>query len=183
MNISNDITRNTQYVQNKPNDVVKDLYTEKLTKDEAKELKQAVVDNANAFTFKSIESQTKTLSVEDKFKQDYDDFQSFLKDVGYDGKPIADLSQDEAAKLVSEDGIFGVKKTSQRIADFVINGANKDENLLRAGREGMIEGFEAAKDAWGGELPDISKKTMKAATELIDKAMHDLGYSILDKEA
>ncbi len=183
MNISSSTTQNTQYTKTESKSVIKNLYTEKLTKDEAKELKQAVVDNANTFTFKSVETQTATLSIKEKFEKDYNDFQSFLKDIGYNGSPIAELSQDEAAKLVSEDGIFGVKQTSQRIADFVINGANKDESLLRAGREGMLAGFKAAQEAWGEKLPEISQKTMQAATELVDKTMHNLGYSILNQEA
>ena len=49
-----------------------------------------------------------------------------LSDIGYNGKPIAELSQDEAAELVSEDGFFGIAKTSERIANFVINGAGDD---------------------------------------------------------
>jgi len=162
---------------------IKNLYTEKLTKDEVTELKAQVIENAHAFTFESTNIQSATLSIGDKFNQDYQDFQSFLSDIGYDGKPIAELSQDEAAELVSEDGIFGVKQTSERIANFVIAGANGDEDLLRAGREGMLKGFKEAGDMLGDSLADISKQTMQAATEMVDKVMMDLGYSILDKEA
>lgn len=162
---------------------IKNLYTEKLTKDEAKELRAKVMENANAFTFKSSSIQQNALSLEDKFTQAYDEFQSFLQDVGYKGKPIAELSQDEAKALVSEDGIFGVKQTSQRIADFVINGAGGDESMLRAGREGMLLGFKQAEEMWGGKLPEISQETMKLATEMVDKAMYDLGFSVLNKEA
>ncbi len=77
---------------------------------------------------------------------------------------------------------FGVTKTAQRIADFVINGAAGDEDRFRAGREGMIRGFKEAEEIWGEELPDISQKTMAMAIELVDKAMYDAGFSILDKE-
>ncbi|QSZ41192.1 hypothetical protein GJV85_03375 [Sulfurimonas aquatica] len=162
---------------------IKNLYTEKLSKDEVKEIRAQIVKNANAFTFKATSIQSNTLSLEDKFTQAYDEFQSFLKDIGYKGQPIAELSQEEAAKLVSEDGIFGVTQTSERIANFVINGANGDEDRLRAGREGMLEGFKMAEEMWGGELPDISKETIQAATQKVDKAMYDLGFSILNKEA
>lgn len=180
MKISSNVT---QSVTNSSAGAVKNLYTEKLTKDEAKELRAKVIENANAFTFKSTSVQGNILSLEDKFAQAYDEFQSFLKDIGYGGKPIAELSQDEAAKLVSEDGIFGIKQTSERIANFVINGANGNEDLLRAGREGMLEGFKQAEAIWGGKLPEISQKTMQAATEMVDKAMHDAGFSILNQEA
>jgi len=164
----------------------KSLYTQKLTKDEVDGLRQQVVESTNAFTFKSVslQAQTQTLSFEDKFKKEYEEFQSFLKDVGYNGKPIAELSEDEAKVLVADDGIFGVKQTSERIANFVINGANGDEKLLRAGREGMMQGFSEAQKVWGDEkLPDIAQKTMQAATEMIDKVMNDLGFSVLDATA
>ena len=111
---------------------VKNLYTEKLTKDEAKELKAQVLENANAYMFKSTSIQANTLSLEDKFAQAYGDFQSFLSGIGYEGKPIAELSQEEAAELVSEDGLFGIKQTSERIANFVINGAGGNERDCRS---------------------------------------------------
>lgn len=133
------------------------MYTQKLTKDEVDGLRQQVVESTNAFTFKSVslQAQTQTLRFED-----------------------------EAKVLVADDGILGVKQTSERIANFVINGANGDEKLLRAGREGMMQGFSEAQKVWGDEkLPDIAQKTMQAATEMIDKAMNDLGFSVLDATA
>jgi hypothetical protein len=162
---------------------VKNLYTEKLSVEEAKGLREQVVKNANAFTFQSTSIQGNLLKLDDNFTKAYDEFKSFLNDIGYGGKPIAELSKDEAAKLVSEDGIFGVKQTSQRIADFVINGAGGDESRLRAGREGMLQGFKDAEKMWGGKLPEISQITMQKATQMVDMAMNDLGFSILNKEA
>ena len=162
---------------------VKTNFTEKLSKDEAVELRAKITENANNYALKSANIQGKLVSQEVDFKQAYGDFKSFLSDIGYKGKPIAELSKDEAAKLVSEDGIFGVKQTSERIANFVINGAGGNEDRLRAGREGMLQGFKDAEKMWGGELPEISQKTMQAATEMVDKAMYDLGFSILNQEA
>lgn len=162
---------------------VKSLYTEKLSVDETKALKEQIVKNANAFTFESTSVQSNLTKLDNNFTKMYDGFQSFLKDVGYSGKPIAELSQDEASALVSEDGIFGVKQTSQRIADFVISGAGGDESKLRAGREGMLQGFKEAEKMWGGKLPEISQQTMQKATEMVDMAMSDLGFSIINQEA
>lgn len=182
MKISSTIPDINANVQKENITGIKNLYTEKLTKDEAKELRQQMVDNANAFTFKSTSVQTEIFSPNDKFLQDYEDFQSFLSEIGYEGQPIAELSQAQAAELVSEDGIFGINQTSERIANFVISGAGGNEDMLRAGREGMLAGFKAAEEMWGGELPEISQITMQKATETVDKAMHDLGFSIIDKE-
>lgn len=166
----------------KNSSVIKPLYTEKISKDEVKEIREQLAKNANAVAFNSASVQAAFISGEDKFVQDYQDFQDFLKGIGYEGKPIAELSKDEAAELVGEDGIFGIKQTSERIANFVINGSGGDEKLMRAGREGMLQGFKEAEAIWGGELPEISQITMAKATEMVDKAMHDLGFSILNEE-
>jgi len=167
----------------KSQNIIKPLYTEKISQDEVKEIKEQLAQNSLAMAFNSTTIQSTFSSSKDDFAQDYKDFQSFLSDIGYSGKPIAELSQDEAAELVSEDGIFGIKQTSERIANFVINGAGGDEDKLRAGREGMLRGFAEAEKMWGGELPEISQQTIAKATEMVDKAMHDLGFSIINEEA
>ena len=161
---------------------IKTNFTEKISQEEAVELRAQIRDNANAMMFNSTSIQTNILSTQDQFTQDYEDFQSFLSGIGYEGKPIADLSQSEAAELVSEDGLFGIKQTSERIANFVIDGAGGDEDRMRAGREGMLQGFKDAEAMWGGELPEISQKTMQAAIEMVDKAMHELGFTIFNAE-
>jgi hypothetical protein len=160
---------------------VETTFTEKISQDKALEIREQITKNANEMMFKSTNIQA-TISAKDDFTSLYEDFQSFLGDIGYEGKPIAELSQSEAAELVSEDGIFGITQTSERIANFVINGAGDDEDRFRAGREGMLRGFKEAEEMWGGELPEISQKTMQAALEMVDKAMHELGFSIVDQE-
>lgn len=164
---------------------IKTNFTQKISQEEATELKIQVMENANAFALKSTNVQGALTSQKIDFEEAYSSFQSFLKEVGYENfsdKPIAELSEDEAAALVADDGIFGITQTSQRIANFVIDGAAGDESRLRAGREGMLEGFRMAEEMWGGKLPEISQKTMQAATEMVDKAMSDLGFSILNQE-
>ncbi|WP_297810245.1 hydrogenase-4 component G [uncultured Helicobacter sp.] len=106
-----------------------------------------------------------------------------LKSIGYEGKPIQDLTQDEAKALIAEDGFFGVAKTSDRIADFVLAGAGDDVEKLKAGREGIIRGYNQAEKAWGGNLPDISKETLEKALEKVDKKLASLGVNVLDEKA
>ena len=67
-----------------------------------------------------------------------------LKDIGYEGKPITELSPEEASELVSEEGFFGIDQTSQRVADFVFSFAGDDLDILAQGREGIVQGFEEA---------------------------------------
>lgn len=163
--------------------VIKPLYTEKLSKDEVKEIREQIKQNSNAVAFNSASIQSTILGLEDDFELQYEDFQAFLGEIGYEGKPIAELSQEEATELVSEDGFFGITQTSERIANFVINGSGGDKDMMRAGREGMIQGFKEAEEMWGGELPEISQKTMEKAIEMVDKAMYDLGFSVLNHNA
>lgn len=172
---------NLSSVKNEP--LIKPLFKEKLSKDEVDEIREQIKQNSNAIVFNSASVQNAVLNSDKDFQQQYEDFQTFLKDIGYEGKPIAELSKEEAAELVSEDGFFGIEKTATRIAEFVINGAGGDEDRFRAGREGMIQGFKDAEAIWGGKLPEISQKTIDKAIEMVDKAMYDLGFSIMDQEA
>jgi len=169
--------------QQKPTtNVIKPMYTEKISTDEVKEIRAQLKENSLAITFSSTNVQV-GVTQQKSFEVQYEEFQTFLKDIGYDGKPIAELSKDEASALVAEDGFFGITQTSDRIADFVINGSGGDEKMMRAGREGMLLGFKQAEEMWGGELPEISQKTMQAAIEKVDKAMIEAGFSIIDQEA
>jgi len=167
---------------NQNNSVIKSNYTEKISSDDVKEIRAEITKNAQSMMMQSTSVQASVANKADSFEQQYNDFKTFLSDIGYEGKPIAELSQEEATDLVSEDGIFGIDKTSTRIAEFVINGAGGDEDKMRAGREGMLQGFKDAEEMWGGELPEISQKTMEKALEMVDMAMNDLGFPILDKE-
>lgn len=106
-----------------------------------------------------------------------------LKSIGYEGKPIQELSQDEAKALIAEDGFFGVVKTSDRIADYVLAGAGDDVEKLKAGREGILRGYNQAEKAWGSNLPDISKETLEKALEKVDKKLASLGVNVLEQNA
>jgi hypothetical protein len=178
MEISNNMAISTQ---NQQQSAIKSLYTEKLSKEEVSAIREELQKNVAQFALDTTKFQAEATgqSVE---QIEYNDFQNFLSDIGYEGKPIAELSQDEAAALVAEDGIFGVDQTATRIAEFVIQGANGDEDKLRAGREGMLLGFQQAEDMWGDKLPEISQQTMQAAIEMVDQAFADNGFSILDTQ-
>ncbi|MDH1975656.1 hydrogenase-4 component G [Aliarcobacter butzleri] len=97
-----------------------------------------------------------------------------LSDLGYQGKPILQLSQDEATKLVSEDGFFGVTQTSDRVAGFVLSFSGDNLDILQKGREGIVKGFEEAEKLFGGQLPEISYKTQERTLALIDEKIKSL---------
>ena len=106
-----------------------------------------------------------------------------LKDLGYEGKPILKLSPEEATALISDGGFFSVENTARRGADFVLSGAGDDLDMLKAGREGIVRGFEEAEKLWGGKLPDIAYETQKRTLELIDEKIQSLGANALDLAA
>lgn len=106
-----------------------------------------------------------------------------LADIGYNGKPIEQLSQDEAKELVSDDGFFGIAQTSERIANFVLMGAGDDVEKLKAGREGILRGFDEAEKLWGEKLPDISYTTIEKAVEMVDARLSELNAPIIDTNA
>lgn len=97
-----------------------------------------------------------------------------LATLTYNGKPLSEVSQEEAQALVAEDGYFGVSKTAQRIADFVITGGGEDLARLQTGREGVLSGFKEAEQLWGGKLPEISYQTLNKTLELIDARIAQL---------
>lgn len=106
-----------------------------------------------------------------------------LAGIGYNGKALGELSSDEASELVSENGFFGIANTADRIAGFVLNGAGDDVEKLKVGREGVAKGFEDAKKIWGGELPEISQKTIEKTLETLDKKIAELGGNVLNVSA
>ena len=72
---------------------------------------------------------------------------------------IEQLAKSEAEALISEDGYWGVKQTSQRILDFASALSGGNPGKLDLLRNAFQEGFRQAESLWGGELPEISKKT------------------------
>ncbi|MFO7750793.1 MAG: hydrogenase-4 component G [Desulfobacteraceae bacterium] len=105
------------------------------------------------------------------------------QDFSVDNTPLSQFTPEEASSLVSEDGYYGVAKTSQRIADFVLNGAGDDMERLKQGRTGVLKGFEEAEKAWGGSLPDISSQTIEKALKSIDDKISELGGNIVETTA
>ena len=74
-----------------------------------------------------------------------------------------------AIEAISEDGEWGVKKTSQRLVDFAKALTNSDPSKVSLMRDAFIKGYNAAADAWGGALPEISQKTYDATMKLFDE--------------
>jgi hypothetical protein len=74
----------------------------------------------------------------------------------------------EAQELISEDGYWGVNKTSERIFEFAIAGAGGDQTKLEAIKAAIDKGFAMAAKSFSGSLPDISSKTYDAVMKKLD---------------
>uniref|UniRef100_A0A831XD77 DUF5610 domain-containing protein n=1 Tax=Geobacter metallireducens TaxID=28232 RepID=A0A831XD77_GEOME len=81
---------------------------------------------------------------------------------------IEDLTPEQARALVADDGYWGVEQTSDRIFRFATSLANGDTALLDKIKEGVLQGFEQAKEDFGGSLPEISQKTVDAVMKKLD---------------
>ena len=87
---------------------------------------------------------------------------------GGKGIKVDPQTRAEAQELISEDGYWGVEKTSDRIVQFAIAAAGNDPGKLEAIKAAVEKGFAMASDALGGALPEISSKTHDAVMEKLD---------------
>ena len=79
------------------------------------------------------------------------------------------MTPEDAQKLVADDGYWGVDKTSSRIVDFAMAQIGNDPSKLGKVKDAIMKGFDEAKQAFGGQLPDISQKTIDAVMSKLDK--------------
>lgn len=78
----------------------------------------------------------------------------------------------QAQEDVSEDGYWGVEKTSDRIVDFAKALAGNDPSKAQELFDAFKKGYEQAEKTWGKELPEISKKTYEATERKFNEWMN-----------
>jgi len=74
----------------------------------------------------------------------------------------------QAQADIAEDGYYGVKQTSERMFQFALSLAGDDVDKMKEMQEAMQKGFKQAEKTWGGELPEISQKTIEASNKLFE---------------
>lgn len=82
---------------------------------------------------------------------------------------VDEKTKADAQAAISEDGYWGVSKTSQRIFDFAAALAGDDVDKMKEYQAAVEKGFGQAKEAWGGELPSICGDTHSAVNKLFDE--------------
>lgn len=75
----------------------------------------------------------------------------------------------QAQEDISEDGYWGVEKTSGRLVDMAIALSGNDNSKADLLMDAIKKGYEEAGAAWGDELPEISKQTLDAAMEKMNQ--------------
>ena len=94
------------------------------------------------------------------------DVWSFLKSGEYEVDPE---TKAQAQADIAEDGYWGVEKTSDRIVQFAMALTGGDPDKLDSMIDAFKEGYRQAEETWGGELPEISKKTYDAVLDKFEK--------------
>jgi len=167
-NINNTISHDTQVLNSADNiDVLKDQ----------------IELGTNNMLYQSTGIQAGLLSTmdgENSFQKNGNDYHSFLEQINYTGTPLTQLSAEEATSLIAKDGMFGVNKTSQRLADYVMNNANGNHDLALVGREVLNDGLQNTQDIFGSAVSNPLQQTIQASRELLDNKMFDSGIFLLD---
>lgn len=100
------------------------------------------------------------------------DIWSFLSKGNFKVDPA---TKAQAQADIAEDGYWGVSQTSQRILDFATALTGGDPSKIDKMRSAFEKGYKQAEKTWGGNLPDISRKTYQAVLDGFDKMEQDAG--------
>ena len=66
----------------------------------------------------------------------------------------------EAQKSIGEDGEWGVNAVATRILDMAKAFVGNDSSKFSMIKQAVLDGYAAAEEAWGGELPEICGQTL-----------------------
>jgi len=86
---------------------------------------------------------------------------------------LSEADRAQAQQLISEDGFFGVKQTTDRIMNFAraMVGEGASEKQIESMRAAVQKGFDEVARMFGGfdKLPDVTKQTHAAIMQEFDK--------------
>jgi hypothetical protein len=99
-----------------------------------------------------------------------------------EGETLQD-AKNEVDEMLSEDGYWGVEQTSQRMFDFAHSMVGDNPAELEKAKEAVKKGFEQAKSAFGGELPQISYDTLDSAMDKFDNYIQHLNRASVKEYA
>lgn len=76
--------------------------------------------------------------------------------------------REQAQKDIAEGGYWSVEETSERLLSFAKALSGGDSAKADEMIEAVKKGFDMATKDWGGELPDISKRTLEATIKKLE---------------
>ena len=85
------------------------------------------------------------------------------------GIEYEELTPEEAQARIAEGGPWSPEAVSKRILDFVKAFDTGDPARRDLLRNAVEQGYKEAEEAWGGELPEISAKTIALVREGLDE--------------
>ncbi len=83
------------------------------------------------------------------------------------------VTKAKAQEDISEDGYWGVNKTSDRILDFAKTLSGNDVSKAQELLDAFKKGYDEATAAWGKELPSISSQTYDAVMQKFENWMNE----------
>ncbi len=143
------------------NESQSDFGTYKVDRKKLHDLKMDFKNNASSF-------REMVKSMIEKQGLNYNDVLKALKN---GEEPVITIDAETKAKAteaISENGYWGVNKTSERMLEFAKTLSGGDPSKIETLKEAFKAGFEKAKEAFGGELPEISQQTYDKVMEGFD---------------
>ncbi len=108
------------------------------------------------------------------------DIWSFLREGKFEVDPE---TKAQAQRDIAEDGYWGVEQTSDRIVSFATALTGGDPDKLDEMMAAFKKGYAQAEKTWGGELPEISKRTFDAVLEKFNKLKEENGLAVDQAQA
>lgn len=140
----------------------KDAY--KVDMDKVNEMKASLKNNVGAFE-KMVSDINKNNDIPGFGSMADSDWATWVQGVASGQIAVTKEQSDEAAALIAEDGYWGVEQTSDRIVEFAKTLSGGDPDKYDTMMESIEKGFGSAKEAWGREMPDITKQTYDKVME------------------
>jgi hypothetical protein len=82
---------------------------------------------------------------------------------------VDDATRAQAQKDIAEGGYYSVEETAKRILDFAVALSGGDPSKISLLKDAVMKGFKSAEKDWGGELPEISQKTLDTVMKGFDE--------------
>ena len=92
-----------------------------------------------------------------------------IHDGDMDSVAMDGITPENAKDLVANNGHWTPDQTAERIISFSLTIFRNDPKKFNVIKEAIVEGFEAARESFGGELPETANETLSAVMERLGR--------------